>query len=218
MIRNFDLKEKIVDLSFRYGLSHLGSCLTAVDIIDDIYRTKAPEDKFVLSQGHAGLALYAVLEKMGCEVSAETMLRKCGIHPDRYELDIEDNPIHASTGSLGQGLPIALGMAMADRTKRVYCLISDGEMAEGSIWEALRIMMENEVTNLRIFVNMNGYSALGKTDELFIYDILNQFDLEKNIKIVETDMDEYPEYLQGLKGHYHVLNDMQYQEMMRLLK
>ena len=60
---NKDLKKRIFDISFRHKLSHLGSCLTAVDIIDEIYSIKKPDERFVLSSGHAGLALYVVLEK-----------------------------------------------------------------------------------------------------------------------------------------------------------
>lgn len=216
MIQNRMLKKRIVDISHEHKLSHIGSCITALDIIKEIYDTKKLDEKFVLSSGHSGLALYVVLESIG-GYKAEELLLSCGIHPDRLAYrENGDNPIDCSTGSLGQGLPIALGMALADRQKNVYCLISDGELAEGSIWEALMIMNRLNVTNLKIYVNVNGYSAYGRTDPLFIDDMLYQLNLD-NIKVVHTSMDQYPEYLQGLKGHYHILNDFQYEELKELL-
>ncbi len=151
------MKKQLLSLSYKNKLSHIGSCLSAVDLIDAIYSFKKPEDKFILSAGHAGLALYCVLEKHGLG-NAEGLLKECGVHPER------GGPIDCSTGSLGQGLPIALGMAIADRSKHIYCLISDGEMAEGSIWEALRIAVEQKVRNLKIIVNANGWAAYDRVE------------------------------------------------------
>ena len=122
-----------------------------MDLIDAVYRVKRPDERFVLSNGHAGIALYVVLEKHGLLTQGQT--ERLHIHPDR-------NPrlgIDVSTGSLGQGLPIALGMALADPTRNVYVLVSDGECAEGSVWEALRIAVDRDVKNLRIIVNANGW-------------------------------------------------------------
>ena len=117
-----DLKKRIIDISYKLQLSHVSSCLTAVDIIAEIYtKRRKPEDLVVISQGHTGLALYVVLEKY-LGINAEYLFHKHGVHPNR---DLE-NGIYCSTGSLGCGLPIALGMALADKTRNVYCLISAG--------------------------------------------------------------------------------------------
>ena len=62
-VRNIDLKRRIIDLSFKHKASHIGSCLTAVDIIEEIFKKKKPTERFVLSNGHAAMALYVVLEK-----------------------------------------------------------------------------------------------------------------------------------------------------------
>lgn len=148
-------RKKILEISYISNFSHLGSCLSAVDLIDAVYEVKEKEDKFILSNGHAGVALYAILEKNGLIDRAS--VEKLYVHPDR-------NPalsIDVSTGSLGQGLPIAVGMALADRTKSIYCMISDGEISEGSIWEALRIASEQKLTNLKIILNANGWGAYG---------------------------------------------------------
>lgn len=212
-IKNKDLKRRIIEISYKHKLSHLGSCLTAVDIIKDIYDTKKPDEKFVLSQGHAGLALYVVLEWYSKEkvvssnslfMSAGALLEKHGIHPNR---DIADM-IDCSTGSLGQGLPIAMGMALADRSKNVYCLISDGEMQEGSIHEALRIKQVLNVENLKIFVNENGYGGYGVTPRLYIPSQIAH--------VYKTDVDYLP-FLKGLKGHYHVMSEDDYKLAMEVL-
>ena len=153
-MNNKDLKRRIIEISYPRKLSHLGSCLTAVDIIDEIFKIKKPEEKFVLSVGHAGLALYVVLEKY-LGLNAEKIFEHHGVHPDRCS----KCHIDCSTGSLGNGLPIAVGMALADRNKNVYCLISDGECSEGSIWEALRIASEQNLNNLKVYCNFNGWGA-----------------------------------------------------------
>ena len=135
-----DLIKRILEISFKYRLGHLGSCLSALDILDCIYSIRKVNDPVILSSGHAGLALYVILEKYGF-ANAEKLFIKHGVHPNR---DLQ-NGIYASTGSLGQGLPIAVGMAIADRKKEVFCIVSDGECAEGSIWEAVRIASEQKL-------------------------------------------------------------------------
>jgi transketolase len=199
------LERRIVDLSYKHKLSHIGSCLTAVNIIDGIYKVKKPNEPFILSQGHAGLALYVVLEKYE-KRDAEELLVKHGTHPNR---DMK-NGIWCSTGSLGQGLPIAVGMAMTDRTRNVYVLSSDGEMMEGSCWEALRIAANQRLENLRLTVNANGYTALGKCDASLLDLRLQYF---YPCLVVQTNLFSYPDWLQGLWGHYKVMNKEEYEEI-----
>jgi len=210
MIRNKELKRRIIDISFAHKLSHLGSCLTAVDIITDIYKAKAPDEKFVLSQGHAGLALYAVMEQYGLG-NAESMLISGGIHPDRLS-----QPVDCSTGSLGHGLGIAVGMAMSNRKKKVYCLISDGECAEGSIWEALRIADDNNLTNLKIYINLNGYGAYSRIDTEKLKERLRTFE---NIFIEEyhTNTEDFP-FLHDIDAHYHIMTNEEYDSVLNILE
>ena len=148
-----DLRRRVIEMAYDNHFSHLGSSFSAIDIIHAIYAIKREGERFVLSSGHAALALYAVLEKHNL-LNASPVNSVC-IHPDRES----GKCIDVSTGSLGQGLPIALGMALADRARRVYCVISDGECAEGSIWEALRVALEQKAGNLKIIVNANGWGA-----------------------------------------------------------
>lgn len=186
------LHNRIIQISKKYGLSHLGSCLTAVDIIDKIYETKKITEPFILSCGHAGLALYCVLEKY-YRYDADKLYLEHGTHPNRSDRHM----IHCSTGSLGQGLPIALGMAMADRSKNVYCLISDGEAHEGTLWEVANTMHKYSVTNLKIYLNYNSWGAYD-----FIYpDFINRIrSIMPFINIVQTSVDDYG--LCGQSAHY----------------
>lgn len=210
VLQNKDLKRRIVEIANKYKKYHLGSCLSAVDIIEEIYNLKRKDEKFILSEGHAGLAFYCVLEKHEGR-DPEYLLKKHGIHPEKDE----KNGIWCTTGSLGQGLPIALGMAIADRSKNVYCMISDGECAEGSTWEALRIKTDFKIDNLKVYINLNGYGA---------YDAINPVTLTKrlkafcpNINIKLTTVEQLP-FLKGLDAHYHAMTDDEYKEALKILK
>ena len=228
MIKNKELKKRIISLSYKLGLSHIGSCLTAVDIIADIYEKKKPNEKFILSAGHAGLALYVLLEKY-YHFNALALFEANGVHPDRIETNkylrrvfremraVNEPPelISCSTGSLGMGISISVGVALANRNRDVYCLISDGECAEGVVGEALRIWMELKLFNLKIYVNDNGYAAYRKTPQA-IYEFLGSFN--SYINVVKTSMNEYPEFLQGNLAHYKVLDKDEYEQVMKVLE
>lgn len=224
-----DLHRRILDISYKEKLSHIGSCLSAVDAIEAVYQIKRPEDKFVLSNGHAALALYTVLEKYHPNATksfAEELLHKHGVHPNRDT----KNGLEVSTGSLGQGLPIALGMAMASPEKRIYCMVSDGEMAEGSVWEALAIGEEQNITNLKIICNANGYGAYRDVDEEKLIksvagfgwqvDCVNGHNIEEIKQSLEV-VSPFPHFIlartisdtsfsRGLDSHYKVMNEEDY--------
>ena len=191
-------RERIIDISKRHKLSHIGSCLTALDIIEEIYGNKKPEDKVILDSGHAHLAHLVV---RGAGRSTEDIIKsieELGIHCDRRsECDV-------STGSLGQGLPIAVGIALADRSKSVFVLTTDGAMAEGSNWEALRIAKEQKLDNLKVYVNCNGWGA---------YQAIDTDDLEKRIKAFGFPVDirrtnsDIGTWAVGLQSHYKVADE-----------
>ena len=186
------LHDRIIDISRRLKLAHLGSCLTSVDIIDEIYSKKKPDDPFILSAGHAGLALYVVLEKYYGH-DAEFLFSRFGTHPERCL----SYHIYCSTGSLGHGFPIAVGMALADRGRDVYCLISDGECTEGTIWEAMNVIRKYNVQNLKIHVNWNGWSAYDEVDVRMLSDVVA---LHPGIQLWRTQVEDYG--LKGLSAHY----------------
>lgn len=199
------LEKRVIDISYKKGLSHLSSCLTAVILLDNIFKVKKVQDIFVLSSGHAGLALYCVLEKYH-QKDAEVLFDKHGVHPNR---DLGDG-IYSSSGSLGCGITLAVGMALADRTRDVYVLMSDGELAEGSCWEALRIAGELRLENLKIMINANGTGAYGKINTDLLDTRLQFF---YPTMVARTQMFKFPPYLQGVEGHYKVLNEAEYKEI-----
>ena len=197
-----NLKKRILEIAYKHKLSHLGSYLSAVGIIDEIYKSKNKEDIFILSSGHAALALYVVLEKYE-DKNAEELFLKHGGHPHRDE----DNGIYCSTGSLGLGITVAVGRALADKNRKVHVLISDGESAEGSVWEALRFIQESNLTNIEVYVNVNGYAAYDKVDTKYLVDRLEVFLPSINIRY--TNVNQYP-FLRGLNAHYHVMSEEDY--------
>ncbi len=216
-----NLRKRIIEISYKNNLSHIGSCLNAVDLIDIIYKTKKMDDIFILSAGHSAVALYAVLEKYKSSKKYDEV--DC-IHPDR----LTNKDISVSTGSLGQGLPIAIGTALSDKNKNVYCLISDGECAEGSIWEAFRIICENNINNLIVVLSANSFGAYGEIDKnrlkssisgfgfkLIEIDGHNPIEIDKSLKslhkiplfiFANTTSEQLP-FLQGQNAHYYVMSD-----------
>lgn len=199
------LEQRVIDLSYKHKLAHVSSCLTAVNILDKLFSVKKDKDLVILSSGHAGLALYVVLEQWLFK-DAEKLLEKHGVHPNR---DVE-NGIYCSSGSLGSAITLAVGMALADKERIIYVLLSDGEMAEGSVWEALRIASDLKLENLRITVNANGFGAYGKIDTEIIDARMQMF---YPSLLIQSNVFSFPDFVQGQGGHYVVINDEQYKEL-----
>lgn len=200
------LEKRIVEITYKSGLSHLSSTLSSLPIIYEIYKTKKEDEVFILSNGHAGLALYVIIEFF-YGISANYLLGKHGIHPNRCL----DDKIYCSTGSLGSGLPIAVGHALSDRSKMVYCLISDGECAEGSIWEALALTNKLGLENLKVYVNINGLSATEKIDCVYLMERLNAFLPNKNILHLRYNTSIPVDFTSGVESHYHKITDKEYE-------
>ena len=191
------IKDRIKQISIKHGLSHVGSNMTCADIINDIYYLKKDDETFVLSCGHSSLALFAVLE-LHYELDAEKLYLKHGTHPNR---DLRDK-IEVSTGSLGMGFIISIGMALANRNKDVYVLLSDGEIFEGAVYEGANVMRKYNITNLKVYVNWNGYTAYAETKETpKIEEIVKQ--LIPDVRIIKTSVKDYG--FIGLEAHYNKL-------------
>ena len=199
MKKNIDkLNKRILEISIKHKLSHLGSCFTALPIIYEIYNNKKSEDKFILSSGHAGLALYVVLEHF-YDVDAEYLLKTYGIHPER---DLNQF-VEVSTGSLGLGITIAAGIAVSNPNINVYCLISDGECAEGSIWETLRFIDDENLSNIEIHANLNGWAAYKPVDTEKLTNRLKAF--LPSINIHYTDVNKVIKFETPLAAHYTII-------------
>lgn len=167
-------RRRILDISQRVPALHIGAAFSCMEIVDAIYHDlmrRGPDgaspDTFLMSKGHGCLAQYVNLESLGILSTADldaycTPAGRLGVHPDYGNPGIE-----ASTGSLGHGLPMAAGMAIASRGRaedgRIYVVLSDGEMQEGSTWEALMMASSLRLTNLMAFIDNNDFQSLGRT-------------------------------------------------------
>lgn len=200
-----DVEKRVVDISYKEKIGHLSSNLNAVNIIEEIYKTKNPDEPFILSSGHAALALYVVLEKYQGQ-DAEELFHKHGVHPHR---DLASG-IFCSTGSLGMGITVATGYALSNRTRKVYCLLSDGECGEGSVWEALRFIYEAKLDNLEVYVNVNGMIAYDFIDREYITNRLRAFLPRINIRNTEPPNWDFA---QGVLTHYYVLKPEDYNSL-----
>lgn len=162
------LRLKILELAKRTNSRHphVGSCLSCIDIlIQTLVYEKKPEDKFILSKGHASLALYVVLNYLGIisDKDLDTYFlegTEFGIHTP----STRPNDIPIATGSLGHGLSFAVGIAKSFQlagqdTRRVYCLMSDGECNEGSVWEAALFASSHKLSNLTVIIDKNRLQA-----------------------------------------------------------
>ncbi len=131
-------------------MGHIPSALSILDIVWTLYdKVMTEDDQFILSKGHGCMALYAVLEEKGLF----DWSKKAQGHPKR------GGAILASTGSLGHGLPMAVGLALAKKIKgepgRVFCLIGDGECNEGTTWESAMLASHHKLDNLVVIVDQN---------------------------------------------------------------
>lgn len=173
-----DIRLIILEQSKRAHVGHIGSALSVADIIAALYgrvlRLSTPDDpdrdRFILSKGHAALALYAALALRGI-IPNEQLNTFCadgsllGVHPEH------DLPgVDFCSGSLGQGLSIGAGAALAARLqhsrRRVFVLLSDAECNEGAIWEAAMFAAHHRLGNLTAIIDLNGQQALGYTKEV----------------------------------------------------
>ncbi len=209
------LRRHVVRMVGEAGSGHPGGSLSAADLVAALYfhflnvdpaRPGWPErDRFVLSKGHAAPVLYAALAERGFFPS-ETLwtLRKLGSilqgHPDMRKTP----GVEASTGSLGQGLSVAGGMALAGRLStldyRVYALLGDGEMQEGQVWEAAMSAAQFKLDNLTAIIDFNGVQLDGLVENIvgvepvadkwraFGWDVqeINGHDMDQIVKALEA--------------------------------
>jgi transketolase len=182
------LRRRLVTTSAEAKIPHLGSCLSCVDLLVQLYWQELrvdpanPEDpdrdRFLLSKGHGAPILFQVLAERGFFPLARLQdFGKAGSvfheHPPKpgYIPGIE-----AATGSLGHGLPMALGMALAARIQqrptRCYALLSDGECNEGSIWEAALLAASQKLHTLTAIIDFNKWQATGRSQEVLALDPL----------------------------------------------
>jgi transketolase len=188
----------VIEAAVAAGTCHIGSSLSIVDVLAVLYTDILPEGdhRFLLSKGHAASALYASLAAAGTLDPEHVIHGYCsdgGAFPGHPERGIPG--VEMTAGSLGHGPAIALGLALADRhdgsERRTFCLIGDGELNEGSVWEAISLGGHLGLGNLTLIVDANGLQGLGTTAE-----ITNLEPLGDKLASFDWDVTEVP-------GHDH---------------
>ncbi len=175
------IREMIVDVTEKCGGSHVGGAMSQTDILVALYykymkidpkdKDMPDRDRFILSKGHGGVGHAVILGELGFfDVEELNDFNKTGspfgMHLDRLKV----KGVDASTGSLGHGLGITIGMAMGARLQKqdwhTYCILGDGECNEGSVWEAAMSASHYKVTNMTTFVDRNRFCIDGCTEDV----------------------------------------------------
>ena len=205
---SYELRKNVVDMIVEGKGGHIGGDMSVMDILVELYFEQmniSPEnmddpdrDRFIMSKGHSVEALYAVLAKKGFfpieQVIAE--FSKFGSkfigHPNNKLPGIEMN-----SGSLGHGLPVSVGMALAGKMKnkdyRVYTVMGDGELAEGSVWEGAMAAHQYKLDNLCAVVDRNRLQISGNTEDVMGHDDLAERFASFGWHVVSVDGNDYKE-------------------------
>lgn len=210
-----DIRKKAIELAGIAGGGHTGGALSMVDILVLLYHyilkidPKNPEweerDRFILSKGHGALAFCPVLSSVGFfpEEKMNTFNQldsPFGMHPDMHKIP----GVEMSTGSLGHGLPVAIGVALSGRLDkanwRVYCLLGDGECNEGSVWEAAMSAAHYQLGNLTAIVDRNQFSLDGPTEEVMSLEPFKDKWKAFGWNVVEMDGHNFEEMIDTFKG------------------
>ena len=188
----FELRRDIIEMIYRSGAGHVGGDLSVIDILTVLYyqimnvspekRHEADRDRFLLSKGHCVDALYCVLGDRGYFNKQEAIDTFSKYHSNFIGHPNTDVPgIEINSGSLGHGLALGVGMALAakmdQRSYRTYVVLGDGEMAEGSNYEAMMAANQYHLNNLCATIDLNGLQISGTTDK-----VMSTSDLEIKFK------------------------------------
>ena len=188
------LRRDVLNLALETGgEGHLGGSFSEIEILISLYdRIMKDDDKFILSKGHACYPLYVLLRQKGYNP-------KISGHPD---ID-EENGICCTTGSLGHGLPIGVGMALArkilGKKGRIYVLMGDGEIEEGTTWESSLIAFHHRLDNLTVIIDHNKIQALEPINKILSLGNLKKKFKEFGYNVLEIDGHAFPEIIKALK-------------------
>ena len=180
--------------------AHVGSALSIVDILTTIYSQWIPtlestkDHKFILSKGHAGAALYSVLANLNFFKKSMLMTHCLDGSFMSGHVSSKIIGVEFSTGSLGQGLSVATGIALAAKIskntkqkKKIFALLSDGELGEGSNWEAFLFASHHNLDNLFIIIDRNNLQSMTSTEKTLKLEPLNKKFISFGFEVVEID-------------------------------
>jgi len=206
------IRSLILKSSFETGACHIGSALSCVDILVDLYyKILQPEDIFVFSKASGASTLYAILADKGY-----FPLDQLNYYLKNYPECSKEVPgvIH-SVGSIAHGLPIAVGLAYSNPNKKVYVLTSDGECQEGVNFEASLFARQHKLTNLYVIIDNNKIQACDFTENVINMDTAFKFYKETlpNCEIVDTIKGKGVSFMEEkMEWHYRNISEEQLQQ------
>ena len=180
MLISQSIREKTIELSCKTGAGHLAPSLSCIEILTVLFRDYLTynlnnakdeyRDRLIFSKGHGAYGYYIILNELGFLPNSELENFYNGASIKGCLTKNEDFMIEASTGSLGHGLPISIGIAQAFKmnktNQKVVCIVGDGEMQEGSNFEALALAYRFKLDNLLLIVDANGLQAMDKVEDV----------------------------------------------------
>ena len=207
-------RKRIINMIYKAKSGHSGGSLSIIDMLTAIYEidvnfNENPRSRVVLSKGHTVPAQYAILNSKGIIKDEEiSTLRKINSRLQGHP-SIKDIPeVDATTGLLGQGLSIAVGMAIAKRNKNdnhhVYAIVGDGEMQEGQIWEAMMQAAHYKLNNLILIIDYNKLSSYGDVNQSMNLEPLKQKVEAFNFHTIEIDGNNMEQVVNALYESYEV--------------
>ncbi len=174
---------KVLEMIHKAGTSHIASNFSIIDVATVLYENLQEGDEVVWSKGWVAATIYYFLAQQGKIPKEDLEIFGKEINGEIKYLGLVETStpgIHANAGSMGHGLPIACGMALAKKLKgekgNVYCIMSDGEMNEGTTWESAMFAAHNNLHNLIVIVDKNKWQAMGKTEDVLNVDLHRAWD------------------------------------------
>jgi len=187
-----NIRTNILNLTYKAQSSHIGSCLSIVEILAVLYnKVLKKNDRFILSKGHAALALYCMLYEKKI-ISLKT-LNSFGSNKTilMNHVSHKVKGVEFSTGSLGHGLPVAVGKALKFKinkeNNKVYVILSDGEMNEGTTWESLLFASHHNLDNLNIIIDYNKIQSMDFVKKVINIEPLKSKLLSFGANVLEVD-------------------------------
>lgn len=171
--KSYQLAKRLIETCFKANSGHIGSCLSSLNLLVFLFHQKMNvNDEFILSKGHAAAIYYIILYSKGyiSEEVLETFYKEGTLLAAHPPCSRKIEKIKFGTGSLGHGLSLSNGLALAQKIKqtdkKVFCLLSDGECNEGSVWEAAMFAAHHKLNNLYVVIDKNNLQGLGKTSDI----------------------------------------------------
>lgn len=201
-----EARRKVLQMVYKAGTSHIASNFSVIDLATVLYENLKEGDEVVWSKGWAAASIYYFLAKQG-KIPVED-LEKFPNSPYFGLAETSVPGVHVSGGSMGHGLPVAVGMALAKKRAgdkgKIYCIMSDGELNEGTTWESVMVAAHHKLNNLIVIIDKNEWQAMGKTEEVLninVPDIFDSFGFQvfsgdghshEDIEATLIEIDEFP--------------------------